>query len=156
MSDTLLGMVIEVSPVQEANALYPILVTLLGMMRLVRLEQPSKDSLSILVTLLGIVIPFKPLHLKKAPYPMVVTLLGIIVLLLPVIRVFVSVSTMALHSPRESYLVFPVSTEIDVKPVHPKKAHFPMLVTLLDYDRLMRHKYLKIRPFKKIFFRIGT
>ena len=25
-----------------------------------------------------------------------------------------------------------------------------------NYDRLMRHKYLKMCPFKKIFFRIGA
>ena len=52
---TLLGIVIEVRLEQPEKASLLILVTLLGIVIEVRLEQPEKAALLILVTLLGIV-----------------------------------------------------------------------------------------------------
>jgi metal-sulfur cluster biosynthetic enzyme len=52
-------------------------VTLLGMVKEVKLLQPLKASLPIVVTLLGMVTEVKPQYLK-APSPMDVTQLGMI------------------------------------------------------------------------------
>jgi len=62
---------------------------------------------------------------------MEVTLLGIIVFLHPAINLFVSVWIMALQLLRESYTLFPRSTLIEVKPLHPKKTLSSINVTLL-------------------------
>ena len=74
---TLLGMVMLVRPVQPSKAQFPMLVTLLGMVMLVRSVQPSKAQFPMLVTgipsiLDGIVIaPFADLS-----QPVIVTLLS--------------------------------------------------------------------------------
>ncbi len=62
---------------------------------------------------------------------MLVTLLGIVVVLQPAIRVFVADSIIALQLSLESYLGLPSSTIINVRPLQPRKADSPMLVTLL-------------------------
>lgn len=62
---------------------------------------------------------------------MLVTLEGMIVFLQPVIRVFVSVSIIALQLFRESYDLFPTSTSIEVRHMHCSKTLSPMLDTLL-------------------------
>ena len=51
---TLSGIVILVKLLQPSNAQSPILVTLLGIVTLVKLVQPSNAQLPILVTLFGI------------------------------------------------------------------------------------------------------
>lgn len=51
---------------------------------------------------------------------MFVTLLGITVFLQPAIRVLVIVSMIALQLSRESYTLFPSSTDMDVKPEQPE------------------------------------
>ena len=53
---TLLGIVIEVSPLQPKNALSPILVTLLGIAMVDNEEQPQKAAVPIVVTLLGMIV----------------------------------------------------------------------------------------------------
>ena len=70
-------------------------------------------------------------HSEKAPFPIDVTLLGIVVFLHPIINVLDDVSIIALQLLRESYLAFPSSTTMDIKPPQPEKASSPMLVTLL-------------------------
>ena len=54
---------------------------------------------------------------------------GMVVVLQPATRVLLAVSIMALQLLRESYFVFPASTLMLVKPVQPKNARSPMLVT---------------------------
>ena len=68
---------------------------------------------------------------EKALLPMDVTLLGIIVFLHPNINVFDDCSIIALQLPRESYLAFPLSTTMEVRPLQPEKEPLLMLVTLL-------------------------
>ena len=68
---------------------------------------------------------------QKALPPIDVTELGIIVLLHPTRRALLSVSIIALQLLRESYLGFPFSTTIDVKPEQPLKALMPIDVTEL-------------------------
>ena len=75
-----------------------------------------------LVTLFGILTLVKPLQSSKAEEPMLVTLLGIVVFLQPVINVLVKVAIIALQLSRESYTVFPDSTIIDSKPLQSSKA----------------------------------
>ena len=67
----------------------------------------------------------------KASSPMLVTVLGIVVFLHPDTSVFVAFSMMALQPLRESYLAFPLSTFIDVKPEQPQNGLYPRVVTLL-------------------------
>ena len=67
------------------------------------------------VTELGMEIEVIPVHLSNTFSPIEVTVLGIIVLLHPEISVFVAVSIIALQLSRESYLLLPLSTVIDVK-----------------------------------------
>ena len=68
-----------------------------------------------LVTLLGMVTEVRPLQPENAELPMLVTLLGMIVFLHPVITVLLEDSIMALQLLRESYLVFPLLTRIEVR-----------------------------------------
>ena len=84
-----------------------------------------------LVTLLGIVTDVRPEQSLNALNPMLVTLLGIVVDWHPAIRVLEAVSIMALQFSRESYIVLPLSTTIEVREEQPLKAELPMLVTLL-------------------------
>jgi hypothetical protein len=61
-------------------ALTPILVTLFGIVMLVRLEQPKRMKFSILVMLLGIFMLVRLEQLVKAPSSMLVTLEGMVTL----------------------------------------------------------------------------
>ena len=90
----------------------------------------EKALLPMDVTLLGIVMDVSPLQYSKAFLPILVTLLGIIVSLHPDKIVLVAVLMMALQLSRESYMVLPFSTLIEVR-LQPEKAETPMLVTLL-------------------------
>ena len=90
-----------------------------------------KAKLPISVTLLGIVTDVRPEQPKKAPPSIDVTLLGISVFLQPAIRVLVAVSMIALQLSRESYTVFPFSTDMDVRLGQLEKANPPINVTLL-------------------------
>ena len=105
-------------------------VTLFGMVIEVRLLQPVKAKLPILVTLLGIVIEVRLLQPEKAVNPMLVTLCGMIVFLQPLNRVFEAVIMIALQLSRESNTVLPDSTTIEVRLLQPKKILWLMLVTL--------------------------
>jgi hypothetical protein len=80
---------------------------------------------------LGIVTDVRPEHPKKARYPIDVTLLGITVFLQPATRVLVAMFIIALQLSRESYTVFPFSTDMDVRLEHFSKAPRPIDVTLL-------------------------
>ena len=82
---TLEGMVMLVRPVQLENADLPMVVTLSGMVMLVRPKQPSNELL-----------------------PMLVTFDGISVFLQPKMILLVEVSIMALQLFLLSYIVFPV------------------------------------------------
>ena len=75
-----------------------------------------------LVMLLGISIEIRLLNRLKALLSMLVTLLGIIVVGQPNKSVLVAVSIIALQLFRLSYLGFPASTDIEVTPLHAKKA----------------------------------
>jgi len=57
------------------------LVTLLGMLKLVNPVQPENIDSPMLVTLFGIVTLVRPPHHLNAPLPMLVTLLGIVTLI---------------------------------------------------------------------------
>ena len=80
----------------------PIFVTLLGIVIDVKPVQPKKAPSPIVVMLLGIVIDVKPEQPQNAPSPIAVTLTGMTVFLHPVISVLVSVSIIALLLSRES------------------------------------------------------
>ena len=67
-----------------------------------RLLHPENALLPMEVMVLGIVMLYMFLLPKNAAFPMEVTELGMVVLLQPEIRVFVSVSMMALQLSRES------------------------------------------------------
>ena len=56
----------------------------------------------------------RPVHPENAELPILVTELGIVVNIHPTSRVLLSVSIRALQLSRESYLVFPLSTQIEV------------------------------------------
>ena len=73
------------------------LVTLLPMVREVRLKQPENASFPIIFTLLGIVMDVRRLQVWNALFPMLFTLLGMTVLLLPTISVLDAVSIIALQ-----------------------------------------------------------
>ena len=64
---------------------------------LVKLLQPEKAELPMLVTLFGIVMLVKLLQPWKAKLPMLVTVLGITVFLQPAIKVFDDISIIALQ-----------------------------------------------------------
>ena len=65
-------MSIDVRPEQPEKALYPISVTLLGMVTDVRPEHDLNASFPIDVTLLGMVTDVRPEHELKAPPVMIV------------------------------------------------------------------------------------
>ena len=77
---TLLGIVMLVRLLQPRNAPFPMLVTLLGIVMLFRLLQPLNAQLSMLVTLFPIVMLVRLLQFWNAHLPMLVTLLGIVML----------------------------------------------------------------------------
>ena len=76
---TLLGMMMDVKPVQSRNAEPPICVTLFGMVMEVKLVQPANAMLPICVTLFGMVTDVKPVQLSNTEVPINVTLLGIVI-----------------------------------------------------------------------------
>ena len=82
-----------------------------------------------LVTELGIVIEVRLEQLQKADFPMLVTEFGIIVFLHPTIKTLELVVIMALQSFLESNLLFSFSTIIEVKLKVFAKTKFPILVT---------------------------
>jgi hypothetical protein len=69
-----------VRPRHELNALFPMLVTLSGIVMLPRPVQLSNALSPMLVTRLPIVTFLRPTHQKKASPPMLVTLSGIVML----------------------------------------------------------------------------
>ena len=73
---------------------------------------------------------------------MLVTLLGMVVFLQPAIRVLLAVSIIALQLLRESYFLFPLSTDIEVRLLHSLNAYLPMLVTLLGMVTEVRPEQL--------------
>ena len=113
---------IEVKPLQPSKAFRSILVTLLEMVMEVKPLQPLKAQVSMFVTPLGMMMEVMPVFLEKAKPPMLVTLPGMMVFLQPTINVFVDVSIIALQFSLESYVTFPLSTDIEVKPLQPSKA----------------------------------
>ena len=100
----------------------------------VRLVQPSKAELSMLVTDEGMLREGRPVQPEKAPLPMLETDEGIFVLLHPFIRVLLWDSIIALQLLRESYLGFPSATMIEIRDVQPMKAQSSMLVTEEEMD----------------------
>ena len=58
-----------------------------------------------------------------------------VVFLHPTTNVFDDFSIIALQLSRESYLAFPLSTTMEVKPMQPEKEPLPILVTLLGIVR---------------------
>ena len=85
----------------------------------VRLLQSRKAPIPILVTLSGIVIEVRPVCPENAPASIISTVFGIMVVLQPAISLFVDFSIIALQLSRESYMVFPAPTVIEVRPVQP-------------------------------------
>src|SRR5574344_1477618 len=88
-----------------------------------------------LVTLLGMLTDVKVEQLWNARSPMLVTPLGMVVVLQPVISVFPSLDRMALHSllspSVDRYAVLLASTVIVVTPEQPSKTRVPILMTLV-------------------------
>ena len=113
-------------------------VTELGMVMLVRPEQPENALSPMSVTELGMVMLVKPVQPENALYRMLVTDEGMVVALQPTMRVLLAVPIMALQLLRESYFVFPASTLILVKPVQRSNAKLPMLVTELGMVMLVK------------------
>ena len=77
------------------------------------------------------VIEARLLQRENAADPMLVTLSGIIVVEQPNTKVLLLVSIIALHPSRESYIVFPSVTMIEVRELQHEKAASPMLVVLM-------------------------
>ena len=107
------------------------LVTELGMVTEVREEQPLNADSSMLVTEVGMVTEVKAEQPRNASSPMLVTELGMVVDWHPAISVLEAVSIMALQFSRESYIVLPLSTTMEVREEQPQNAPPPMLVTEL-------------------------
>ena len=127
----LLGISMEFSLLQPLKAESPIEVTLLGIAMEVSPLQPEKAPLPMLVTLFGISMDLRSIQPENALSPILVMLLGIVEFLHPLIIVFDCVSIIALQLLRESYVLFPPSTDIDVRLLHPLKEPASMLSTLL-------------------------
>lgn len=121
----------EEREVQAQKGLYPIFVTLSGMMTETKSLQPLKTVLPIVVTLLGIVIEDNSRHSLNASSPMAVTLLGISVFLQPATKQLLSVSIIALQLLRESYRGLPDTTLMTDRLLLPQKIAFAILETLL-------------------------
>ena len=68
---------------QYWNVLSPILVTLLGIVMLVKLEEPWKRLLFKVVMLFGKITVTKLMQQKNAFWPIIVTLSGIVILVKP-------------------------------------------------------------------------
>jgi drug/metabolite transporter (DMT)-like permease len=109
-------------------------VTLLGMVTLVRLVHPRKALLSMLVTLFGMVMLVRLRQPSKAPIPpMLVTLFGMVkeAAVFPAGYVIkIDLSLLYNMPSTEQYAVLLPPTFMAVRPPHPRKTAFPMLVTL--------------------------
>ena len=84
-----------------------------------------------LVTELGMVMEVRLEQNSKARSPILVTEFGIVVFLHPAINLLVFVSIIALQLSLLSYFVFPFSTVIEVRSGQFSKALFPILATEL-------------------------
>ena len=113
MEVTLFGIAIVSNSLQSRNASFPIVFTLLGIIK-DSIPEETKVVLPIVVTLLGIVIVFRFVQPTKELHREV-TLFGIMVLEHPTYRVFVAVSIIALQPSLESYLLLLLSTTIEVR-----------------------------------------
>ena len=102
----------------------------------------------IFVTLFGILMEVRPEQRENAPEPILVTLLGIMVFLQPKNNVLLAVSIIALQLFRESNVVFPDSTLIEVRPLQPSKAQLPILVTLFGMVTEVRPEQSEKAPFE--------
>ena len=98
------------------------LVTLLGMLILVRDEQPWNVPFPMLVTLLGITMLVSDEQPENAYSFMLVTSLGMTVFLHPRISPLRDVYIMALHPLRESYTLLPSATTIASSLPQPENA----------------------------------
>ena len=96
-----------------------------------RLEHEENALFPMDVTLLGMVTVVRPIHEENALFPMDVTLLGMVVVLHPITNSLVDVFMIALQLLRESYDKLPLSTLTEVRLEHQPKAELPMDVTLL-------------------------
>ena len=84
-----------------------------------------------LVTELGMITEVREEQYSNARSPMLVTELGMVVDWHPAIRVLEAVSIIALQFSRESYIVLPLSTTMEVREEQSLNAQIPMLVTEL-------------------------
>ena len=116
---TLSGIVTLVRPVQLRNALCPMLVTLLPIVTLVSPVQCANVPFLMIVTLSGIVTVFSPVHSSKAAVPMLVTLFGTVTLVRPA----------QLENALLPMLVTLSGIVTLVISVHLKNAQLPILVT---------------------------
>ena len=94
-----------------------------------------------LVTELGIVMEVRAEQTLNAPSPMLVTELGMVVDWHPAIRVLEAVSIIALQFSRESYIVLPLSTTMEVREEQYMNALFSMLVTELGIVMEVREEH---------------
>ena len=116
---TLSGIVRVVKPSQRENAFSPILVTLSGIVRVVKLWQLLNALLLIFVTLFGIVMLVRPVQWENAELLIFVTLSGIVIPVKPEQR----------ENASSPMLVTLSGIVIPVKPVQPENAERPILVT---------------------------
>ena len=79
---------------------------------------------------------------SNADFPMLVTELGMVVDWHPAISVLEAVSIMALQFSRESYIVLPLSTTMEVREEQYENADSPMLVTEVGMVTEVREKQL--------------
>jgi hypothetical protein len=130
---TLFGMVTLVRPVQPQKENPPMLATLLGMVIPVRLVQRLKALFSILVTLLGMVMPVRPTLPAKALL-MAVTLSGMVkVPVFPFGYSIKAVLFLLYITPScDEYALLAVVTFIAIRLVHSSKAETPILVVTLS------------------------
>ena len=117
---TLSGIVTLVRLLHSSNADFPMLVTLSGIVTLVRLVHHLNAPFSMLVTLSGIVTLLRLVHLQNASSPILATLSGIVTLLSLVHH---------LNAPF-SMLVTLSGIVTLVRLSHPRNASSPILVTL--------------------------
>ena len=105
--------------------------------------QPENELGPIYVTLLGITIELRLEQSTKAFKPILSTLWGIFVVLHPAIKRLLAFIITALQLSRESNLVFPSSTIIEVKELQPLSALSSMDVTLLGITIEVKPQFLK-------------
>ena len=102
-----------------------------GRLTEVRFEHPQNALFPMLVTLVGMITDVNPMQVSNAHSPMQVIPNGITVFLQPDINLLVDFSIIALHSFLESYIGLEGSTTIDAKLIHSTKAILLISVTLL-------------------------